>query len=190
MTFRKVAILVMLLSVWGGTMLFASTSSQKVQIFIDGSEQEESGLLIEGKTYLPLRQLAGSLQAILEWDGSNKRATLYKPNVHMFLYQGNSTFGQVDKGFPAQFKVFAQIDNLKADVDAVKVSIFDPNGKERVIQSKSVSTKNDNFWFVTEEIDYKFESSGKYIVRFFMKLSSNDEWISVSEKIITSNTSK
>lgn len=186
MRFKKVMIWLMLLSLWGGSMIFANAATQKVRVVINGIDQDDGGIIHDGKTYLPLRQLANAMQAVLVWDNQNKRATIYKPNVHMFLYQGNSPFGMVDKGFQGKFKVFAQIDNLKTDIAAVKVSIFDPAGKEKVIQSEDANPKNDNFWFVTEEIDYKFESSGKYTVRFFMKITASDEWTAVSDKIITS----
>ncbi|MGO4543701.1 stalk domain-containing protein [Paenibacillus sp. 2TAB23] len=186
MKLRKVGILLLLLSVWGGTMMFADSASQKVRVIINGSEQDDGGLIAENKTYLPLRQLANSMQAIVEWDNQSKRATVYKPNVHMFLFQNNAVFGNVAKGYQGKFKVFAQIDNLKTDVTAVKVSIFDPNGKEKVIQTESVNTSKDNFWYATDEIDYKFEASGKYPIRFFLKLKGSDEWTVVSEKLISS----
>ncbi len=186
MKFRKVAIWVLLLSLWGGTMIFANSAAQKVRVLVNSIEQEDGGLLIDGKTYLPLRQLATAMNAIVEWDASNLRATVHKPNVHMFTYQGNTPFGIVDKGFSGKIKVFAQIDNLKADISAVKVTITDPFNKEKLIQSQNVNSKSDNFWFVTEEVDYKFEATGKYAVRFYMKASSSDEWHVVSEKMITS----
>lgn len=186
MTNRKVVILMLLLSVWGGTLLFADSATQKVHVFINGLEQDDGGLIEDGKTFLPLRQLASSMQAIIEWDNQDKRATVYKPNVHMFLFQNNAVFGNVAKGYQAKFKVFAQIDNLKTDIAAVKVSIFDPYGKEKVIQTENVNTTKDNFWFATDEIDYKFESSGKYPIRFFLKLHGSDEWTAVSEKLISS----
>lgn len=186
MKFRKVVILLLLLSLWGGTMLFADSLTQKVRVIINGIEQDEGGLVSDGRTYLPLRQLASSMQAIVEWDNQNKRATLYKPNVHMFLFRNNTVFGNVTKGFQGSFKVFAQIDNLKTDIVAVKVSIFDPSGKEKVIQTGNVSPANDNFWYATEDIEYKFESSGKYPIRFFIKTKATDDWTPVSEKIISS----
>ncbi|WP_424765922.1 stalk domain-containing protein [Paenibacillus sp. sgz302251] len=186
MKLRKVVILLLVLSLWGGTMLFADSAGQKVRVFINGIDQDDGGLIAEGKTYLPLRQLATSLQAIVEWDNTNKRATVYKPNVHMFLFRNNTVFGNVDRGFQGKFKVLAQIDNLKTDIEAVKISIFDPSGKEKVIQSGKVNPKNDNFWYGTEDIEYKFESSGKYPIRFFIRSTGSDEWTVISEKIISS----
>lgn len=178
--------MLMLLSLWGGTMIFADAASQKVRVMINGSEQDEGGVLLDGKTYLPLRQIAEAVGAIVQWDDNNKRAIIYKPNVHMFTYKGNTPFGAVDKGFQGKIKVFAQIDNLKTEVSAVKVAIEDPYGKERSIQSKDVPKSSDTFWFVTEEFDYKFDSTGDYKVRFYMRLAGSDEWVAVSEKFITS----
>lgn len=186
MKFRKVVILLLLLSLWGGTMLFADSATHKVRVVINSLDQDDGGIVSEGKTYLPLRQLATSMQAIVEWDNQNKRATVYKPNVHMFLFQNNAVFGNVAKGYQGKFKVFAQIDNLKTDIAAVKVSIFDPYGKEKVIQTEAVNTTKDNFWYATDEIEYKFESSGKYPIRFFVKQKGSDEWTAVSEKLISS----
>ncbi|MFD2116187.1 copper amine oxidase [Paenibacillus yanchengensis] len=182
---KKVAVALLLLTVWGGSMAFANSTATKVQVWVNGSAVSESGMLLDQKSYLPLRELASSFKAILIWDENNKTAKLFAPNVHMFVYQGNKPFGEVVRSSQAQkFKVFSQIDNLKTDISSVKVSIADPKGKETMIQTQSVTSKSDNFWFVTEEIDYKFDTTGKYTIRFSMKLSANDDWTVVSEKMI------
>lgn len=185
MKVRKVLIALMLLSVWGGSMIFADSAVQKVRVVINGSELDEAGLLTDGKTYLPLRQMASTLQALVSWDENSKKVTVYKPNVHMFLFQDNVIFGNVNKSSRITFKVFAQIDNLLTDVAAVKVSIFDPYGTEKLIQQQNVNVSKDNFWFRTEDIKYNFDSAGKYSVRFYMKASESDDWRQVSEKLIT-----
>jgi len=155
---------------------------------INGTEQDEGGVLLEGKTYLPLRQIAEAMGAIVRWDDNNKRAILYKPNVHMFLYNGSQPFGGVNKGYQGKIKVFSQIDNVKTDLASVKVTIEDPSGKERFIQSENVTNNNDSFWFITDEFDYKFDATGKYKVRFYMRLSNSEDWVVVSEKLITSSS--
>lgn len=191
MKFRKVAAWLLLLTLFGGTIAFANTAAQKVRVIINGIEQDDEGLMIDGKTYLPLRQIASSMQAIVNWDGANKRATVYKPNVHMFLYKGNSPFGVVDKGFYGKVKVFSQIDNLQTDIKSVKVTIIDPYGKEKQIQSENVASPiNDIFWFVTEEFEYRFDSVGSYTVRFYLKVSDSDAWTVVAEKKIPSRIPK
>jgi hypothetical protein len=185
MKFRKLLILLLVMSLWGGTMLFADSASQKVRIVVNGSEIDDSGLFTDGKTYLPVRQLADSLQALVVWDEETRKVSVFKPNVHMFLFQDTTIFGNVMKGNRITFKVFAQIDNLMTDIAAVKVSIFDPSGVERVIQTQNVNTEKDNFWYRTDDFTYTFADSGKYAIRFFMKINPGDEWKLVSEKTIT-----
>jgi len=182
---RKLLIVLLVVSLWGGTMMFADAAAQKVKVIVNGEELDDAGLLNDGKTFLAIRQLADTLQSLVIWDESSKKVTVYKPNVHMFLFQDNNIFGNVKQGNRYTFKVFAQIDNLLTSVAAVKVSIYDPSGTEKVIQSQNVNVDKDNFWFRTEDIKYNFDASGKYAVRFFMKVNATDDWKLVSEKIIT-----
>lgn len=188
MKFKKLVVLTLALSLWGGTVLFADSAAQKVRVFVNGIESKESGLLAEGSTYLPLREIASSLQALVVWDDSAKRASIYKPNVHMFLFQDQNqkqvTFGNVKQG-KVTFSVFSQIDNLQTDIHAVKVVIADPSGDEKLIQSQTVNKPVDNFWFRTEDFRYSFDSAGKYSVRFYMKQTATSDWTLVSEKTIT-----
>lgn len=184
MKFRKLLILLLVMSLWGGTMLFANAAVQKVRVIVNGSELDDAGLFTEGKTYLSIRQVADTMQALISWDDSAKKVTVHKPNIHMFLFQDNTIFGNVTKGNRITFKVFAQIDNLLTDINAVKISIADPSGKEEVIQSEKVS-KNDNFWYRTDDFTYTFSSAGKYTIRFYMKVNASDDWKQVSEKTVT-----
>ncbi|MBH5316822.1 copper amine oxidase [Paenibacillus sp. GSMTC-2017] len=189
MKFRKIAIGLLLLSLFSGSVVYASGTVQKVRLIINGIESDDGGVTIDGKTYLPLKQLASSMQAIIEWDNTNKRATVFKPNVHMFLYNGNTPFGIVDKGFQGKIQVFSQVDNLKKEISAVKVTITDPSGKEKLIETKTLKAdevKSNMFWFRTGEFDFKFDSVGQYTVRFSIKPAGSEEWSVVSEKIVTS----
>lgn len=186
MKFKKILVLLLVLSLWGGTMLFANSASQHVRVIVNGSELDETGLLMEGKTYLPLRQLAATLQALVEWNDGAKRVTVYKPNVHMFLFQDKTIFGNVTRNSRPTFNVHAQVDNLKVDITAVKVTISDPAGRETLIHQEEVTSQREDFWLPTKEIRYPFESAGKYTVRFHMKPAGSGEWAVVSEKTIVS----
>ncbi|WP_274651792.1 stalk domain-containing protein [Paenibacillus humicola] len=187
MKFRKILILLLVMSLWGGTMIFADSAAQKIRVIVNGSTLDDSGLIVDGKTYLPIRQIADTLQSLIVWDDEGKTATLFKPNVHMFLFQDDKKiFGNVTAGSKITFNVFAQIDNLTTDISGVKVSLFDPSGTETIIQSENEKTEKDNFWYKTNDITYTFNSPGKYVIRFFMKINPNDDWRVVSEKTITS----
>lgn len=184
MKLKKLLVLVVLLSLWGGTMMLADTASQRVKVIVNGSELSESGLLEENKTYLPLRQIAGTLQSLISWDNSTGKVTLNKPNVHMFLFKDTTVFGKVNKGSKVTFSAWAQVDSLFTDISAFKIVIAGPDGKEELIQSQEVTSQKDNFWFRTKEVRYQFDSEGNYPVRMYMKPSGSDEWNLVSEKLI------
>lgn len=185
MKLKKPVILLLAMSLWGGSMIFADSAAQSVRVIVNGSELDEGGVIYDGKTYLPLRQMSGVLKSIVTWDDQSKKATVFKPNVHMFLFQDSKIFGNVEQGNKYTFNVFAQIDNLLTEISAVKVSIFDPSGRETVIQTQNINVRKDNFWYRTEDVKYNFSSSGKYAVRFFMKVNDSDEWKLVSEKLIS-----
>ena len=187
MRVKKLLVLVVLLSLWGGTMMFADSVSQKIRIIVNGSELKENAVLFDGITYLPMRQIADTLQSLITWDESSKKVTLNKPNVHMVTFTGGSKiFGNVTKGDKHDFDVLAQVDSLTDNISGIKISIFDPYGREQIIQEKTVNPETDNFWFRTEKISYKFENTGSYTIRFFMRQSNSENWNVVSEKKIAS----
>ena len=191
MKVKKLLVLVVLLSLWGGTMMFADSVSQKVRVIVNGSELKETGVLTDGNTYLPLRQIADTLQSLITWDEASKKVTLNKPNVHMFTFNDKANpFGGVTKGSAITFSVWAQVDSLYTNISAIKVSIVDPYGREDAIQTQEIAEKKDNFWFKTKEIKYNFDVAGNYAIRMYMKPSDSNSWSIVSEKLIISEARK
>ena len=57
--------------------------------------------LMERPMYLS-REAGG----VVKWDSSNKRVTVIKPNVHIFLFKGDTVFGNVNVG-KLKFNVFS-----------------------------------------------------------------------------------
>lgn len=181
MRWRRVALLVVAFSLMGGSLLFADSASLKVKTLLNGRELEDGGYMIDGKTYIPVRELEG----LIEYDDSTKTVKYYKPNVHMFLFTDEAVFGDIKKTGKLKFNVFSQIDNLRTDISAVRVSITAPDGASKVIQTSDIKEQRDNFWFRTEDYTYDFKSSGKYTVGFYMKASGGSDFTLVSEKSIT-----
>jgi len=186
MKFKRVLILLAVMCLWGGTMIFADSAGQRVRVIINGTELQDGGVLTDGQTMLPLRQVAEAMQSLVAYDADSKKVTVNKPNVHMFLFQDQKIFGKVDQGARLPFSVFAQVDNLRMEISAVKLAVADPRGEEEIIQSQKIAEQKDNFWFRTKEINYSFSSRGNYMVRFYVKPGSSDEWKLVSEKTILS----
>ncbi|MGU3469828.1 stalk domain-containing protein [Paenibacillus sp. D51F] len=181
---KKVLVLTLAMALWGGTMIFADSATQAVKVMFNGSELQETGIMSDGKTYLPLRQVAQKMQALVVWDDSSKKASIIRPNVHMVLFdKDNSPFGYVKNKGTTSFSLLAQVDSLAAEVDSFRITITDPAGKETALATSA--TKKDNFFYLSKEIKYGFDSSGTYAIRFSLRLSPNDDWSVVSEKNIT-----
>src|SRR5690606_364624 len=187
---KKLLLLVCVVMIWSSTIIFANASSQKIKVLVNGINIGEVGVLFENTTYLPLRKVGESLNAIVEWNSNSKTAVIYDPNVHMFVYNSSNgaetTFGEVSKGFSGKIKIFAQVDNVQFKLNSVKFAIVDPSGKETLIQKIAVDKERDNYWFVTDERSYRFSSSGNYVIRCYMQTEFSDEWVVTSEKIISS----
>lgn len=178
MRWRRVALLVVAFSLMGGSLLFADAASQKVKLMLNGSELEDGGYIVDGKTYVPVRNLEG----LVEYNDGTKTVNYYKPNVHMFLFTDDAVFGDVKKTGKLKFNVFSQIDNLRTDIAAVRVSITAPDGTSKEIQTDEIKEQRDNFWFRTKDFTYDFKSPGRYIVGFYMQPSNGSDFVLVSEK--------
>ena len=180
MRWKKIALCVIVFSLMGSSLLFADAVTQKIRVWSNGKEMVDGGYLIDGKAYIPVREAGG----VVTWDDSGK-VKILKPNVHIFLFKGDTVFGNVNVG-KLKFKVFSQVDNLTDDISAVKVAITDPSGNVKDIQSQELEgSRKDNFWFPTSEFTYEFKDSGKYRVGFYIKADKNADYVLVSEKVIT-----
>lgn len=193
MKLRKLLLMTLSLLLIGGSVAFADTVTQNVRIFLNKYELDnDSGVVIDGQSYISVRALSDTLQALVTWDDTTKKLNIYKPNVHMSLMRDTTMFGNVEKG-KLKFTVFSQIDNLNTDISAFKVTITDPYNEETWIDGRSTKDDDfvgfqnkDNFWFGSKYISYNFKSSGKYKIRFWMKQDDGPMQL-VSEKVITCN---
>jgi len=178
---KKILICVFAFSLMGGSVMFADSVTQKIRVWMNGQEVQDGGFVIDGKTYVPIREFNG----VVDWDGDANKVKFIKPNVHIFLFKGDTVFGNVNKG-KLKFNVFSQVDSLSEHVTAVKVAITDPSGNVKDIQSQNLgSDQQDNFWFRTYDFTYDFKTAGKYKVGFYVKASKNVDYELVSEKVIT-----
>jgi hypothetical protein len=185
-------------SLWGDYEGYA-----KAKVYVDDvektfSDSDVPALIMHGTTMLPLRTLADSLQALVRWDDSNKTASIYKPNVHMFVvneliknkdgtYTMKYPFGRVVHGDKLDFVVFAQVDNLKTNVSSFKISIKTPSGNDAVEPiEQGVTQPSESIWLPWQFSGVKFSEYGKYTVQFSIKLDDGSDYKVVSEKEIIS----
>lgn len=191
MKVRKVILLTLLFTLIFGSAVYADTVTQKLRVLFNNKEADDSGVIVDGKSYLLVRTVTDKLQALLSWDDTSKKLMVYKPNVHMLTMKDGASFNIVPKATKYKFMVYSQIDNLKVDISAFKVTISDPyNEVETLIDQRGSSDKDfaeqdkEDFNFSSKEISYNFDMAGKYTVRFWMKLAGDSAYQVVSEKII------
>ncbi|THF73878.1 copper amine oxidase [Cohnella fermenti] len=192
MKFRRILILTAVMTLAFGSGVFADTISQKVKLILNKQEVSDADTAMIGKeAYVSVKSLGDLVQGMVFWDDDTKKATIFKPNVHMFLMAGSTSFGTVAKQKTTDFQVYAQIDNLQTSISSFKVTITDPYGDSTWIDGRSSSDSNfpsdkDSFWFTTKEFSYEFKYTGKYTVRFWMKPTDSTSMQIVSEKIVIS----
>ena len=175
MKYKRIAALALVGSILGGSFLSvapvagADSSVEKVEVRVDGQTIPEGGLVVDGRTFVSVKQLQDTLRAFLYWDADNKRLYMNKPNINLLLFRDKTPFGKVEAGNKIQFSVLAQVDSLKTEVDAIKLTITDPKGKTTQIQESALNTKEDNFWFRSDELRYEFKHKGHYKIQSFMR---------------------
>ena len=59
---EKVMACMLVLSLMGGdTLLFADSVNERVRVWLNGHELKDGGYLIDGKTYVPVREFDGAV---------------------------------------------------------------------------------------------------------------------------------
>ncbi len=195
MKLKKFALLASVLFLLSTATVFADDvygwyKGKKVKVYVNNIELMEPGLSIDGKTMVPLRDVAEPLQAMVSWDDATQTARIYKPNVHMFVFEVvkdkiTQSFGKVLKG-KYNFIIFTQVDSLYSKAESVKFVIEDPSGTAVTVDEKSIEVQKDNFWYSTPSITFDFKQTGKYTVKMYMKLEKTENYALVSEKAIVS----
>ncbi|WEK52910.1 MAG: copper amine oxidase [Candidatus Cohnella colombiensis] len=193
MKFRKMLLLVLTFTLLSGTVAYAADSiGQKIRIWINKKEVDSTSILVDKQLYISSDLIGDKLQGILLWDEKDKKINIYRPNVHMLSRNGSTIFGEVNKGSKFKFNIFAQVDSLKVDLSAFKLTITEPYGEETLIEARTTDDSNfpdkgkDNFWITTRDILYSFDSAGVYTIKFWMRPSGETTYQLVSEKAIMS----
>ncbi|MBR2569121.1 MAG: hypothetical protein IKE34_08030, partial [Paenibacillus sp.] len=82
---KKIAALVLLGSIIGGTYVssipqaHAQSGSERIEVQVNGSSVSDAGVIIDGKTYLSVRELQDTIQGFIYWDAANKKLYIDKP---------------------------------------------------------------------------------------------------------------
>ncbi|NBI29029.1 stalk domain-containing protein [Chengkuizengella marina] len=196
MKFKRTFLLIIGLSVLGAATVAADSkikqySGKEISVEVNGQLLSKPALNIEGTTMLPLRDIANKLHAMVEYDKDTDTVSIYKPNVQVSLLtrlkDGSlGTFGTVPKNDENEFFIFTQIDTLLKDIDSLKYEIVDPFGTiVHKYTEPDLTEQNENMWLYTPNIKFTAKITGEYTVNVYMKLSANNEFSLVGQKVFT-----
>ncbi|BBI34597.1 hypothetical protein [Cohnella abietis] len=194
MKFRKLILLTLVFTLICTSAVYADSVTQKIKLWVINNKKVEvanGSIVVDNKLYISSDVVSDKLQAIVIWDEGDKKATIYKPNVHMITSEGSRIFGDVKLKDKFKFNTFVQVDSLKADISALKLTISDPYGDDTLIESRKSGDsdfpdgKND-FWITMKDISYNFDSVGSYTLRFWVKPVGASSFQLISEKVISS----
>jgi hypothetical protein len=194
MKVRKIILLTLAFSLVFGSVVYADTVTQKLRIWVVSSKKEEvaNGVVVDNdKVYVSADIITDKLQGILIKDEGDKKLLIYKPNVHMLTSSDNVIFGTVEVDKKKKFNTHLQVDSLKVDITALKLTIANPYGDETLIETRKSGDsdfpdgKND-FWLTMKDISYSFNSIGTYTLRFWVKPAGESSFLVISEKTIAS----
>lgn len=165
--------------------------AKKIIVTVNGIQSEEAGLLTDqGKVLLPLRDIAGTLQAIVKWDNKKQEVNIFKPNVHVFpISQVNDEivpFANVFKG-KNDFYLWTQVDSLQTEINAIKLAITDPDNEkvyEYVVEYTKDRPSQEEFWLTTRQISLNFKQHGKYTIHVLMQTEKDGEFDLVAQRVI------
>lgn len=169
---RKLTLASAILLFIGGGAVYAGTTS----IFVN----ERSSFAPSWKSIIAVSK---ELQAIVIQNNDDGDVAIYKPNVHIVLFdKDNQIFGGVKKGEKLPFSVFVQTDHLKTEIKELKIEVKDPAGSRSKIESHSFAAKSkERFWYRTDKFNYHFAAKGIYSVQVFFKDKQTNDWFEVSE---------
>ncbi|MFC5467219.1 copper amine oxidase [Cohnella suwonensis] len=189
MKVRKLVLLTLAFSLIWGSVAYADTATQKLRLWINKKSESTGVVSIDNKTYVSTEAISERLQGIVIND--DNKVDIYKPNVHMLTsYRDGTIFGDVPKDKKLKFNTFIQVDSLKVDINALKLTIADPYDEETLIESRKLGDSDfpdkEAFWITMKDISYSFDSAGPYKIRFWVKPVGETSYQVVSEKVINS----
>jgi hypothetical protein len=189
MKVRKIILLTLAFTLICGSAVYADTITQKLRVWVNKKDYDSASVIVDNKSYISSKIVTDKLQTILLWDEDNKKVTIFKPNVHMLTSSDNNIFGVVKQKEKIKFNTFVQVDTLKVDISALKLTILDPYGDEKLVEVRNAGDSDfpdgkDNFWITIKDISYNFDSVGTYTLRFWVKPAGETSFQVISEKLI------
>lgn len=88
---KLIKIIIFSLIIWSFVPAYPSNAQSEVSLYIDDVKQEVNGIVIDGRTLVPLRVIFEALGVSVEWDSKTKTVTSQKNDINLVLTIDNKT---------------------------------------------------------------------------------------------------
>ena len=197
---RKIAIILAVVLLLSTGIVYAASVNGTfaglpiVNVIVNGEtvKSDVPGVVLQGKTLLPARAIAESLDSSVSWDQATMTATITKPIVTMMFVdeiKENSDktwslvnpYGVVPTGYNT-INVFYDVGPMAEQLYEYRIIIEDPDGETISMDADSfeIGSYGMNGSLAFEEVN--FSKTGNYVFKFQMKL--NNEYQTVARKIL------
>lgn len=153
---RKYLILIAISALMASTVVSAETSTKykgfdTVTVKVNGStlKLDVPAIIMDGRTLLPLRKVAESMNSVVLWDASTKTASVIKPQVNIMFTEtqdGVGSFGQPSETIPYwseydRYLTYISISGLPAGDHQVLCSLHKINAQNNLLDSTAIDSK-------------------------------------------------
>jgi|GEM_PF-5176522 len=170
---------------------FAKTKVELNGILV--KDDDVPPFIVNGRTVLPISQVADLLSAIVSWDEPRKVVTITKPIVNMAIVNRNKNEIEVNPSFKTgihSFQVATQVSKVPISKNLkMKFSVADSSNRT-IHEGKTFTIDTDrmngSFQGSLEVAGLRFNSAGEYILKLEMEDPNQDKkFITVGEFLMT-----
>lgn len=196
---RKIAIVLVIALLSTGLVYAASVNGTFaglpiVNVKVNGEtlKTEVPGVVLQGKTLLPARAIAESLDSAVSWDQATMTASITKPVVNMMFineveenqedsWDLLSPYGVAPIGYNTII-VFYDIGPMSKQLYEYRIAVVDPDGETVALESDSfeIDSYGMSGFLIFDSVN--FSKPGNYVFKFQMRL--NGEYQTIGRKIL------
>lgn len=202
---RKIAILVVLALLTTTGFVYAASVNGTfaglpiVNVKVNGETLKPAvpGVVLQGRTMLPARAIAESLDAVVSWDQATMTATVTKPDVNMVFVDeitiendGSWTLSNVGRTIHSLGKdkwsyIYYTVGPMPKQLYSFRVALTSPEGE--------ILKTSDIFEYVIDETglmgqvfmeDITYQKPGNYVYKFQIKFNNQFETVESSIVIV------
>ncbi|WP_025028313.1 stalk domain-containing protein [Caldalkalibacillus mannanilyticus] len=165
----------------------------KTRIEVNGSmlkEEDVPPFIVNGRTVLPVAQVAEMLNALTSWDESRRVVVITKPIVNMAIINRNRNEIEVNPSFRTgnhSFQVATQVSKVPTSKNLKMRFVVTDSSNRTVHEGKAftIDTErvNGSFQGNLEVAGLRLSSTGEYVLK--LEMEDGNKFVTIGEYLIT-----